>query len=56
MWVGRARRTGPGPQHVAVEVFNFGGWLTHGDFALETEVDYLTVVESRLIPATVRNE
>ena len=38
-------------QHIALEVFNVGGWLTHGIFALEAEVDYLAVVEHRLIPA-----
>ena len=33
-----------------------GGWLTHGDLALETRVDFLVVVEHRLIPARVRSE
>ena len=47
-WVGRARKPGPSPQHVAAEVFNVGGWLTHGDFALRAEVDYPAVVEHRL--------
>ena len=28
--------------------------MTHGDFALGPEVDYLAVVENRLIPAGVR--
>ena len=37
-------------------VFNVGRWVTHGDFALEAEVDYLAVVEHRLIPAGVRSE
>ena len=50
----------PGPtplvQHVGVEVFNVGGWLTHGDLALEVGVDFLGVVEHRLIPARVRSE
>ena len=31
-------------------------WLTHGDLALETGVDFLAVVEHRLIPARVRSE
>ena len=39
-----------------VEVFNVGGWLTHGDLVLDTEVDFLAVVEHRLIPAGVRGE
>ena len=33
-----------------------GGWLTHGDFALESGADFLAVVEHRLIPAGVRGE
>ena len=33
-----------------------GVWLTHGDFALDAEVDFLAVVEHRLIPARVRGE
>ena len=36
---------------VSVELFNVGGWLTHGDFALEAGADFLAVVEHRLIPA-----
>ena len=35
---------------------NVGGWLTQGDLALDVEVDYLAVVEHRLIPARVRHE
>ena len=38
-------------------MFNLGGWLTHGDFfALAARVDFLAVVERRLIPARVRGE
>ena len=33
-----------------------GGWLTHGDMTLEAHVDFLAVVEHRLIPARVRCE
>ena len=33
-----------------------GGELTHGDFVLGAEVDFLAVVEHRLIPARVRGE
>ena len=29
--------------HFAVETFNVGGWLTHGDLALEARVDFLAV-------------
>ena len=32
-----------------------GGW-TRGDLALEARVDFLAVVEHRLIPARVRSE
>ena len=56
LWIGRARHPGPGAASFAVEVFYVGGWLTHGDLVLETEVDFLTVVEHRLIHATVRGE
>ena len=44
------------PRHVDVEFLNVGGWLTHGDFALEVGVDFLAVAEHRLIPARVRSE
>ena len=44
------------PQHVGIEVLNVGGWLTHGDLALEVGVDFLAVVEHRLIRARVRSE
>ena len=33
-----------------------GGWLTHGDLAIRTGVDFLAVAEHRLIPARVRSE
>ena len=54
LWIGRAKH--PGPASPGVEVFNVGGWLTHGDLALEVGVDFLAVVEHRLIPARVRSE
>ena len=41
---------------VDCEVLNVGGWLTHWDLALEAGVDFLAVVEHRLIPARVRSE
>ena len=46
----------PGDGTIGVEVFNVGGWLTHGDIALETGVDFMAVVEHRLVPARVRSE
>ena len=58
LWIGRARHPGPAPlpRHVGVEVLNVGGWLAHWDFALEVDVDFLAVVEHRLIPARARSE
>ena len=58
LWIGRARHPEPPSHshHVGVEVLNVGGWLTHGDLALEAGVDFLAVVEHRLIPARVRSE
>ena len=58
LWIGRARHPGPSstPSHLGIEVLNVGGWLTHGDLALDTGVDFLAVVEHRLIPARVRSE
>ena len=56
LWVGRARHPGPFSGSMSVEVFNVGGWLTHGDLALEADVDFLAVVEHRLVPARVRSE
>ena len=57
-WIGRARHPGPPShvQHVGVEFHNVGGWLTHGDLAIRTGVDFLAVAEHRLIPARVRSE
>ena len=57
LWIGRAKHPAPGPScHLAIEVFNVGGWLTHGDLALEAKIDFLAVAEHRLIPAIVRSE
>ena len=55
---GRARHPGPPsqPYSVSLEFFNVGGWLTHGDLALDAGVDFLAVAEHRLIPARVRSE
>ena len=41
---------------VFVQLFNVGGWLAHGNFALDSSADFLAVVEHRLIPARVRGE
>ena len=45
----------PGPG-IGVEVFNISGWLTNGDFVMESGVDFLAVVEHRLVPARARSE
>ena len=39
-----------------MEVFNISGWLTNGDFVMNTDVDFLAVVEHRLVPARARSE
>ena len=53
LWIGRARHPGPPSHshHVGVEVLNVGGWLTHGDLALEAGVDFSAVAEHRLTPS-----
>ena len=57
LWMGRAQNPGPGTSyHLAVEVFDVGGWLTHGDLALDASLDFLAITEHRLIPARVRSE
>ena len=38
LWIGRAKHPGPDPPcHLAIEVFNVGGWLAHGDLVLEAK-------------------
>ena len=55
LWIGRARHPGPSEfRGFDLEAFNVGGWLTHGDLALETKADFLAVSEHRLIPARIR--
>ena len=56
LWLGRARHPGPGSGSVGIEVFNVGGWLTNGDFAVEAGVDFLCVTEHRLVSARARSE
>ena len=56
LWIGRGQAPGPGSQSFAIEVFNVDGWLSHGDFAPDVEVDFSAVVEHRPIPATLRCE
>ena len=45
----------PCPDMLVWRFFNVGSWLTHGDLAFEVDVDFLAVVEHRLIPARVRS-
>ena len=49
LWIGRAKHPGPPSlsSNVGIEFLNVGGWLTHGDFALEFGVDFLAVAEHR---------
>ena len=57
LWVGRAWHPGPiGGGALSLDALNIGGWLTHGDTALDTSADFLAVSEHRLIPARVRSE
>ena len=57
LWVGRAKHPGPfDGGTLGIEVFNVAGWLTHGDYALDTAADFLVICEHWLIPARVRSE
>ena len=54
--IGRARHPGPGPRDIipgqfSVEFINIGGWLTFGDFAMDSCAQFLAVAEHRLIPS-----
>ena len=39
-----------------LRVFNVGGFLAHGDYVLDTDADFVAVVEHRLVPAWARSE
>ena len=55
--MGRARHPGPfGVDSLGLEALTVGGWLTHGDIALDTTADFSAISEHRLIPARVRSE
>ena len=56
LWIGRARHPGPGSAPFLFEVLNVGRWLARSDFSMGAEVDFLAVVEHRLILARVRGE
>ena len=58
--IGRARHPGPGqrfftPGQLSIEFVNVGGWLTHGDLALDSCAQFLAVAEHRLIPSGARS-
>ena len=58
--IGRARHPGPGPRsftpgQLSIEFVNVGGWLTHGDLALDSCAQFLAVAEHRLIPSGARS-
>ena len=56
LWIGRARHPGPPSNNLHVEVFNVGGFFTHGDYVLDTDANFVAVVEHRLVPARARSE
>ena len=58
--IGRARHPGPGPRNIipgqlSIEFINIGGWLTSGDFAMDSFAQFLAVAEHRLIPSRARS-
>ena len=56
LWIGRARHPGPPSNNLDVEVFNVGGFVTHGGHVLNTDADFIAVVQHRLVPARARSE
>ena len=56
LWICRARHPGPPSNNLDVEVLDVGGFLTHGDYALDTDADILAFVEHRLVPVGARGE
>ena len=60
LYIGGARHPGPGPRfstpgQLSIEFANVGGWLTSGDFALDSCAQFLAVAEHRLIPSRARS-
>ena len=58
--IGRARHPGPGkrsfiPGQLSIEFAIIGGWLTHGDLAMDSCAQFLAVAEHRLFPARARS-
>ena len=60
-FVGWARHPGPGPRvftpggQLSIEFAYVGGWLTSGDFALDSCAQFLAVAEHRLIPSRAKS-
>ena len=50
LWMGGAQHPGLNSCCLAVEVFNVGGSLTHGDLVLDTKVDFSAVVSEWSVP------
>ena len=56
--IGESRHRGPRSlpsNKFSIECVNVGGWLSHGDCALESTADFLAVVEHQIIPARERS-
>ena len=58
--IGRARHPRPGshnivPGQLSIEFISIGGWLTSGDFAMDSCAQFLAVAEHRLIPSRARS-
>ena len=58
--IGRTRHPGPGPRvftpgQLSIEFVDVGGWLTHGDLALDSCAQFLAVAEHRFIPSRARS-
>ena len=55
-WSGETSWASIEQNNLDVEVFNVGGFLTHGDYVLDTDADFVAVFEHRLVPARARSE
>ena len=56
LWNGRARHPGPSLNNLDIEVFSIGGFVTHGDCALDTDAGFLAVVDHWFVLARARSE
>ena len=55
LWIGWAIHPGPSSCPFAVEVFNVGRWLFHGDTAMVGPVDFPAIVETQVDSCQERN-